>query len=382
MSSPGQKRGGYGHAWPFDQHTYCVRCLEKNKGKDPCVENKEQDCKFYLALTPEQLAQISTPTYKIKKEKQEARKADNATPTKTSDELVDPAIVSVIGVVGQQETAKSSTSVSAPPEKKLKKSASVTKAKKSTEKSTDPSATDSKIAELDQKWSEWFNHLETLLLAKTLQQPTFSSDIKVNPPRSPPASIPRDSEPFFPPTERTGKDFSAEMYQSASQPESDVNRSLKCTGIVSSASLHQPAGQLSTDWKSAKPSSPKCTGKGFSAHSINRPASLTPTRNLHTLHLQSALARVPLLHCINWPASLVPTDSLQELHAPSVLLLTLLLSSNSLPASLTRTGTDLLMVSTLVNHSRTDLLLLPLRPALLLCTGKDKTVFQALAPVQ
>ena len=181
----------------FDQHTFCARCREKNKGKDPCVENKDQDCKFCLALTPEQLAQISTPSYKIKKEKWKARKADNATPTKTSDELIDPATVSVIGVVGQQETPKSQPSVSASPEKKLKKLSSVTKAKKATGKSSDPSTTDSVIAELDQKWSERFNRLEALLLAKTLQQPTFSSDIRVNPPRSPLASIPRDSEPFF-----------------------------------------------------------------------------------------------------------------------------------------------------------------------------------------
>ena len=49
----------------FDQHAYCARCREKNKGKDPCVENKDTStCKFCLALTPEQLAQISTPSYK------------------------------------------------------------------------------------------------------------------------------------------------------------------------------------------------------------------------------------------------------------------------------------------------------------------------------
>ena len=168
----------------FDQHTFCARCRDKNKGTDPCVENKGQECKFCLALTPQQ----------------------------------------------------------------------------SDFKASDSSATDSKIAELDLKWSERFNRLEALLLAKTLQQPTFSSDIKVNPPRSPPASIPRDSEPFFQPTGRTGKDSSAEMHQSASQPEPDIN-----TGIGYSASLHQPASQLDIDRTSARSSSPKCPGKGSSA---------------------------------------------------------------------------------------------------------------------
>ena len=68
MSSPGQKRGGCSHAMAnFDQHTFCARCRDKNKGTDPCVENKGQECKFCLALTPEQLAQISTPSYKKKR---------------------------------------------------------------------------------------------------------------------------------------------------------------------------------------------------------------------------------------------------------------------------------------------------------------------------
>ena len=80
MSSLGQRRGACGHTMAiFDQYSYC----EKNKGKDPCVENKDTtSCKFCLAFTPEQLAQISTPSYKLKKEKREARKSVTATPTK------------------------------------------------------------------------------------------------------------------------------------------------------------------------------------------------------------------------------------------------------------------------------------------------------------
>ena len=129
-------------------------------------------------------------------------------------------------------------------------------------------STDSKLAELDNKWSERFNRLEALLLSKTLQ-PTFSSDVRVSPPHSPPRDIPKDSEPFFQPTRRTGTDFSAEMHQSASQPESDAqSSSTERTGKGSSATQHQPASQ---------------------------PASSHPTdSNLHHLPLLSALARVPL----------------------------------------------------------------------------------------
>ena len=118
MSSPGQRRGGCGHVMAsFDQHSYCARCREKFKGGDPCVEKDTLQCKFCLALTPEQLTQISTPSYKLKKEKREARKSESATPSHEPSELVDPANVSIIGVVGQPSADKSPASSSMPPEK-------------------------------------------------------------------------------------------------------------------------------------------------------------------------------------------------------------------------------------------------------------------------
>ena len=103
-----------------------------------------------------------------------------------------------------------------PPEKKAKKEKVSTKVKQS----SDSSYTDAKIADLDSKWSERFNRLEALLLSKTFQ-PTFSSEVKLTPSHSPPTDIPRDSEPFFQPTWHTGKAFSADTHQAASQPESD-----------------------------------------------------------------------------------------------------------------------------------------------------------------
>ena len=221
MSSPGQRRGACGHAMAiFDQHSYCARCRKKNKGKDPCVESKDtSSCKFCSAFTPEQLAQISTPSYKIKKEKREARKSVTATPTKDSSELVDPTTVSVIGVVGQEgssqqsELVKSPPSSSMPPEKRAKKEKVSSKPKKV----SDSSSTETKIADLDSKWSERFNRLEALLLSKSFQ-PTFSSEVKLTPSHSPLTNIPRDSEPFFQPTGRTGTASSADTHQAASQP--------------------------------------------------------------------------------------------------------------------------------------------------------------------
>ena len=156
MSSPGQKRGSCGHAMAsFDGHAFCAHCRDKGKGEEPFISNKEtSDCKFYNAFTPEQRVQLVTPSL----------------PTDGSS-LVDPASVSVIGVVGEKLDQKSPV---LPPEKKPKKDKASVKAKKS----VDSSATDSKISELDSKWSEHFNRLEALIMSKSFQ-PTFSSDVRV-----------------------------------------------------------------------------------------------------------------------------------------------------------------------------------------------------------
>ena len=93
-----------------------------------------------------------------------------------SEALVDPATVSVIGAVDEQGTVKSPASA-APPEKKPKKEKSSSSVKSSKPSQSKASA-DVKIAELDQKWSDRFNCLEALLMARTFE-PTFSSTVKV-----------------------------------------------------------------------------------------------------------------------------------------------------------------------------------------------------------
>ena len=118
MSSPGQKRGSCGHAMAaFDGHAFCARCRDKKKGEDPCVKAPESECKFCIVLTPDQVAQLSTPSYRLKKEKREAKKME-ATPSKDST-LVDPSSVAVIGPVSASATVSSPTP--AVPEKKVKK---------------------------------------------------------------------------------------------------------------------------------------------------------------------------------------------------------------------------------------------------------------------
>ena len=107
--------GGCGH------HSVCARCRDKKKGSDPCIKTPPAPCVHCDALTPEQKDQLATPSYKLKKEKKEAK---SSTPLKESDTLsptlVDPALVSVVGVVDGQSTSGAS-GLSGPMEKKAKK---------------------------------------------------------------------------------------------------------------------------------------------------------------------------------------------------------------------------------------------------------------------
>ena len=175
--------------------------------------------------------------------------------TQPTEELVDPSSVSVIGFVG--ETASSKSPV--PPEKKPKKDKPPTKVKKSTTATS--SSVDDKFSALDDKWSERFNRLEALLLAKSME-PTFSADVRVTPVHSPPANVACDSEPFFQLTnrpvdtsQRTGPDFSAALQPSASKLTRDTplhgSSSSERTGPDIIVSQQQSAGKLKHRLKSA-----------------------------------------------------------------------------------------------------------------------------------
>ena len=182
MSSPGQRRGKCGHVMAnFDTHSHCARCKDKGKGKEPCVSDPQtSDCQICNSLTSEQLQQLSTPSYKIKKEKREAKLPDS-TPSQDSEQLVDPSSVSVFGVVDGQGSVKSPAPVP-PPDKKPKKDNKNSKKEKSPSTKMSKHSTDEKFAEIDSKWSEHFSRLEALIMAKSFDptlQPTFTLQEKL-----------------------------------------------------------------------------------------------------------------------------------------------------------------------------------------------------------
>ena len=266
MSSPGQRRGTCGHAMAsFDNHLACARCRDKGKGKDPCVEKPDVECTICNNFSPEQRLQLSTPSYKIKKDKLELE----STPSKDTESLVDPSVVAVLGAVDKQGTVKSPPTV-APPEKKAKEE------KASTSKTLKPTASsstvDSKIAQLDEKWADRFNRLEAILLARSIE-PTFSSSVKVTPTHSAPASAVHSTEPFIklvhpvPATsEFTGTGFSAEKYQPTSQTENNrptTASMLPHTGF--SAAKHQPTSKAKSSQQTSFTELPR-TGSSAAKH--------------------------------------------------------------------------------------------------------------------
>ena len=206
MSSPSQQRDTCGHMMVgFDLHKVCAHGRDKKKGQDPCVEKPGADCFHCNAFTPEQLAQLSTPSYQIKKEKHELKSSTPAKNPPSSDTtlsptLVDLVLVSVVGVVDGQCTSRSPGLSEQPVEKKKKKDdkkATSSKSvkpdkslKSSSHRPSSSDSTDQKLEVMEQKWSDWFNWLEALLLAKTLdcpQEPVFTA-VEVKPTHAPPCT--------------------------------------------------------------------------------------------------------------------------------------------------------------------------------------------------
>ena len=273
MSSPGQRRGKCGHVMAnFDTHSHCARCRDKGKGKEPCVSDPQtSDCQICNSLTSEQHQQLATPSYKLKKEKREAKLADS-TPSQDSEQLVDPSSVSVIGVVDGQGSVKSPAPVP-PPDKKPKKDNKSSKKEKSPSTKVSKYSTDEKFAEMDSKWSEGFSRLEALIMAKSFE-PTFSSKVKVAPTHSPPHDIENMAEPFIRPStsKLTGTGFSAEKQQPTSRAVTTQHTSTtKLSGTGFSANKHQPTSQA----RSHQPTSTAgFTGQGSSA-TVHQPTSQT-----------------------------------------------------------------------------------------------------------
>ena len=145
MSSPGQKRGTCGHVMAsFDGHMKCARCRDKGVGEDNCVLKK--DCSNCKGFTPEQIQQLSTPTYRERKSKDKKLVSSSPAPT-----LVDPSHVSVLRKVEGDKAVQPETTPAAK-KKKRSDSPKPSASKKKPSTSSRPSSED--LKNVDDKWAE------------------------------------------------------------------------------------------------------------------------------------------------------------------------------------------------------------------------------------
>ena len=116
MASPGQTRGQCGHLMAgYDKHSVYARCRDKKKGSDPNVEDKP--CPHCGILSEDQKLRLATPAYQKKREKRELK----AMAEESSSTLVDPSLVSIIGLAKDNEVKRSEEVSTTPVGAKAKK---------------------------------------------------------------------------------------------------------------------------------------------------------------------------------------------------------------------------------------------------------------------
>ena len=141
----------------FDQHSRCARCRDKGHGDDACV--KKLPCKFCELLTPEQVLQLSTPTYKLRKEKKQE-----------CESLFDPSTVTVFSSVDQDKSVGASSSLNTLEDLSLPR----------------PSFKKD-LQELDEKWSLRMARLKALITMGQRPQHVTFSPVKAPVSHGPPA---------------------------------------------------------------------------------------------------------------------------------------------------------------------------------------------------
>ena len=145
-------------------------------------------------------------------------------------------------------SSKKKKGTSTEPKPQTSKSASEKPTKSQTSSKTHRSSADSRINELDQKWSERFNRLEAILLAKTIDKPEPGfTTFKVTPTHSPPTNSAISKQPFIKPhkTDSSGTDLASQRQASDQSQASDLLGSSQT--VSKSASKSSKVGKASTD---------------------------------------------------------------------------------------------------------------------------------------
>ena len=150
MASPGdkkgQRRGSCGHVMAlFDLHEKCARCREKLIGEDNCV--KDKPCKICDGFTPAQKEMLSTPIYKIRRDKKAGL-------------LVSPKEVTVLQPV---EGMDNEPTFQSPSDQQAQSSVIPPATPPSSSQQPASFVTSDQLAAIADKWSEQFARMEALL---------------------------------------------------------------------------------------------------------------------------------------------------------------------------------------------------------------------------
>ena len=150
MASPGdkkgQRRGSCGHVMAlFNLHDKCARCRKKLIGEDSCV--KDKPCKICDGFTPAQKDMLSTPTYKIRRDKKAGL-------------LVSPKEVTVLQPVDNMD---SEPTFQSPCGQHAQSSANPPSTPPSSSEQTASFVTSDQLTAIADKWSEQFARMEALL---------------------------------------------------------------------------------------------------------------------------------------------------------------------------------------------------------------------------
>ena len=149
MASPsdrkGQQRGSCGHVMAnFDLHDKCARCREKLIGEDDCVLKKP--CKICDGFSESQRELLSTPTYRIRKDKKAGL-------------LVSPKEVTVLSIVDSEPTFQSLSGVMA----QVPAQPPVDPPVASSSSQQSSYVTAEQFSAMSDRWAEQFARMEALL---------------------------------------------------------------------------------------------------------------------------------------------------------------------------------------------------------------------------
>ena len=204
---------------------------------------------------PAQIQQLSTPTYKSRKERDQ-KKTVTDSPASATPTHMDPSDFTLLGRV-HKESAVESTLAS-----KKKKRADESPKPSSNKKSSSKPRSD-ELEDLDEKWSECFARLEAMLLSKTFAVPVE--------PVKKPSSVVTSDQPFFDPGTSTSVNSSGMTVEGTGSSLVQTTGEVAVESVAASKSATHPVEGPGTAVLATQPV--EASGAGMATQPIEAPGA-------------------------------------------------------------------------------------------------------------